>query len=70
MESFRAALPPGHHEVYHHFSPKHLDRYVREFQRRNNIRRAVATMTARAVEKHLPHASLIGPERTRQPSML
>ncbi len=75
MESFGATLKRRCHEVCHHFSPKHLDRYVTEFQGHNNIHpietaERMATTTARTVETHLPHASLIGPKRTRQLSML
>ena len=41
-----------------------------QFQERNNIHpiettERMATMTARTVEKHMPYASPIGPERTR-----
>ena len=32
MESFWAGLKRGHDGVYHHFSAKHLDRYVTEFE--------------------------------------
>ena len=75
MESFWAGLKRGHDGVYHHFSPKHLQRYVREFEGRHNIRpldtaTQMATMAANTVGKHLPYASLIGPEHTRQPAML
>ena len=66
------ASPGG---VYHHFSAKHLDRYVREFEGRHNARPLdtadqMATMAARAVGKHLPYETLIGPCETRQPAML
>ena len=61
--------------MYHHFSAKHLDRYVREFEGRHNARPLdtadqMATMAARAVGKHLPYETLIGPCETRQPAML
>ena len=70
MESFWAALKRGYTGVYHHFSPKHLERYVREFEGRHNIRpldteQQMATMAANAVGKHLPYETLIGPEPTR-----
>jgi len=29
----------GYHGVYHHMSPKHVDRYVNEFTGRHNIRK-------------------------------
>ena len=38
MESFWAALKRGHDGTFHHFSEKHLDRYVTEFAGRHNIR--------------------------------
>ena len=40
MESFWAALKRGHDGTFHHFSEKHLDRYVSEFSGRHNIRSA------------------------------
>ena len=33
-----AAVDRGYHGTFHHLSEKHLDRYVREFTGRNNIR--------------------------------
>ena len=38
IESFWALLKRGYHGTFHHFSPKHLARYVAEFASRNNIR--------------------------------
>ena len=38
MESFWATMKRAHSGVYHKWSPKHLDRYVREFSGRHNIR--------------------------------
>ena len=38
MESFWAMLKRGYQGTYHKFSEKHLDRYVREFAGRHNIR--------------------------------
>ncbi len=38
MESFWALLKRGYHGTFHHMSPQHLDRYVREFAGRHNIR--------------------------------
>ena len=40
MESFWAMMKRGHTGIYHKMSPKHLDRYVREFSGRHNIRQA------------------------------
>ena len=38
IESFWAMLKRGYQGTFHKFSEKHLDRYVREFAGRNNIR--------------------------------
>ena len=38
MESFWAGLKRGYVGVYHHMSPKHLERYVAEFAGRHNAR--------------------------------
>ena len=38
VESFWSMLKRGYHGVYHHMSPKHLQRYVDEFAGRHNIR--------------------------------
>ena len=36
IESFWAGLKRGYHGTYHQMSPKHLQRYVREFAGRHN----------------------------------
>ena len=38
VESFWSLFKRGYHGTFHHLSEKHLDRYVREFTGRNNIR--------------------------------
>ena len=38
IESFWSMLKRGYHGTYHHMSQKHVDRYVREFSGRHNIR--------------------------------
>ena len=63
-------LKRGHDGVYHHFSTKHLGRYVDEFAGRHNNRplnteEQMSRMAQRGVGKHLPYVDLIGPEDTR-----
>ena len=38
IESFWAALKRGYHGIYHHWSQKHMDQYVNEFEGRHNQR--------------------------------
>lgn len=38
LESFWATMKRGYHGVYHHMTPKHLHRYLSEFQGRHNSR--------------------------------
>ncbi len=38
VESFWAVLKRAYHGVYHHMSPKHLDRYVAQFAGKHNVR--------------------------------
>ena len=40
IESFWSMLKRAHKGTFHKMSPKHLDRYVAEFQARNNMRDA------------------------------
>ena len=74
IESHWAALKRAHDGVYHHFSPKHLGRYVNEFAGRHNTRPLdtedqMARMAQGADGKHLPYAALIGPVETREPGL-
>ena len=64
MESHWATLKRGYDGVYHHFSAKHLDRYVNEFAGRHNFRprdtaEQMAELATGAVGKRLPYADLI-----------
>ena len=38
IESFWAMLKRGYHGTYHHMSKKHLNRYIKEFANRHNVR--------------------------------
>ena len=64
MESFWAMLKRGYQGTYHHMSPKHLDRYVTEFEGRHNDRDAdtidqMADMGRGMVGKRLRYNDLI-----------
>ena len=64
IESFWAMLKRGHDGIYHHFSEKHLQRYVTEFAGRHNHRpldtlAMMEAMAANADGKRLPYADLI-----------
>ena len=64
MESFWAMLRRGHDGVFHHFSEKHLDRYVSEFSGRHNMREAdtadmMAAVARQSVGRRLRYADLI-----------
>ncbi len=65
VESFWAQLKRGYHGTFHHFSAKHLQRYVNEFAGRHNARPLdtadqMAKMVRGATGKRLPYATLIG----------
>ncbi len=64
IESFWAMLKRGHDGIYHHFSEKHLQRYVTEFAGRHNHRpldtlTMMEAMASNADGKRLPYADLI-----------
>ncbi len=64
MESFWAMFKRGYQGTYHHMSQKHLDRYVREFSRRHNIRDEdtidqMQSVAAAMVGKQLSYRDLI-----------
>ena len=64
MESFWATLKRAHEGTFHKMSPKHLDRYVREFSGKHNVREedTIAQMVivaAGLIGKRLMYKTLI-----------
>ena len=64
IESFWSMLKRSYQGTFHHFSEKHLDRYVTEFASRHNTREAdtveqMAGLTRGMVGKRLRYADLI-----------
>ena len=64
MESFWSMLKRGYTGTFHHMSPKHLHRYVGEFEGRHNNRPSdtidqMAAMVRGAAGKRLPYHELI-----------
>ena len=53
IESFWALLKRGYHGTYHHMSPEHLARYVREFEGRFNDREANTLDQMRRIAENL-----------------
>ena len=75
LESHWSSLKRGQIGVYHHFSAKHLSRYVVEFASRHNCRPMdtidqMSHVVRGADGKRLRYTDLIGPKETRQPKML
>ena len=65
IESFWSMLKRGYHGTFHHFSEKHLDRYVGEFAGRHNVREAdtidmMGGMVTGLDGKRLTYRDLIG----------
>ena len=71
LESFWASMKRGYIGIYHKMSPKHLHRYVTEFEGRHNDR-PLDTLTQMtcivrgSVGKRLRYADLIGPKPSLQ----
>ena len=64
IESFQATLKRAHKGTFHHFSVKHLNRYVNEFAGRHNVRNAdtidqMVNVIAGAIGKRLTYRALI-----------
>lgn len=64
VESFWSLLKRGYHGTFHHFSPKHLARYVAEFAARYNVREMdtiaqMAFVVQGMIGKRLKYADLI-----------
>ena len=75
MESFWAMLKRGYVGTYHHMSPKHLFRYVGEFEGRHNVRPMdtidqMTAMVSGAIGKHLPYADLVSGPARMQPGLI
>ncbi|MDE2813484.1 MAG: IS1595 family transposase, partial [Gemmatimonadota bacterium] len=65
IESFWAMLKRGYQGTFHHFSEKHLDRYVGEFAGRHNIRERdtvdqMGHIAHRMTGKRLRYRDLVG----------
>lgn len=63
IESHWAMLKRGHDGVYHHFSVKHLNRYVKEFEGRHNTRpldteNQMASIAKQSANKRLTYQDL------------
>ena len=63
-------LKRGYDGVYHHMSPKHLNRYIDEFAGRHNSRPSdtidqMSAIACQSVGKRLRYIDLIGLKHTR-----
>ena len=72
IESFWSLLKRGHTGTFHKISPKHLRRYVKEFEGRHNRRpldteEQMGIMANKALCKRLTFENLIGPKEERLP---
>ena len=61
--------------TYHHFSVKHLDRYVTQFEDQDNRRRLdtadqIGIMARNAAGNQLPYSEIVGPRAIRHPQIL
>ena len=75
IESYWAMLKRVMYGVYHHYSVKHLPRYVNEFAGRHNDRpldtiEQMASMFLSGIGKQLRYGDLVGEPMTRQPRMM
>lgn len=66
IESFWTVLKRAHKGTFHKISPKHLDRYVREFAGKHNLRHLdtkdqMAHVASALIGKRLLHRDLIAP---------
>ena len=65
IESFWSMLKRGYQGTFHHFSEKHLDRYVNEFSGRYNDRKSdivnqMANAVHKMIGKRITYLDLIG----------
>ena len=64
IESFWATLKRGYYGIYHHWSIKHLQRYINEFTTRFNLRdetplNRIQSVITGSYNKHLSYKELI-----------